>query len=276
MSEYSRIKELVEILKKASKAYYQDAEEIMSNFEYDRLYDELVKLEAEKGIVLSDSPTQNVGYEVLSELPKEQHASRMLSLDKTKSVSDLEQWLGGQKGVLSWKMDGLTIVLTYDDGELTKAVTRGNGEIGEVVTNNVKKFKNVPLRIPYKSHVVLRGEAVIKYSDFEQLNAKIADVSEKYKNPRNLCSGSVRQLNNRITAERNVYFFAFMLVECEALDNGQIPDFANSRVQQYNWMEEQGFDVVERKVVTSAEVSGAIKWFSETIESNDFPSDGLV
>lgn len=276
MSEYSRIKELVEILKKASKAYYQDAEEIMSNFEYDRLYDELVKLEAEKGIVLSDSPTQNVGYEVLSELPKEQHASRMLSLDKTKSVSGLEQWLGGQKGVLSWKMDGLTIVLTYDDGELTKAVTRGNGEIGEVVTNNVKKFKNVPLRIPYKSHVVLRGEAVIKYSDFEQLNAKIADVSEKYKNPRNLCSGSVRQLNNRITAERNVYFFAFMLVECEALDNGQIPDFANSRVQQYNWMEEQGFDVVERKVVTSAEVSGAIKWFSETIESNDFPSDGLV
>jgi len=276
LEQQERMRELVSILNKASKAYYQDAEEIMSNLEYDKLYDELVALEESLGTTLSNSPTRNVGYEVLSELPKEAHPSRMLSLDKTKSVDDLQSWLGGQEGVLSWKMDGLTIVITYEDGKLVKAVTRGNGEIGEVVTNNVKVFKNVPLNIPFKGKLVLRGEAVIKYSDFNALNASIAEVSEKYKNPRNLCSGSVRQLNNEITAKRSVFFFAFGLVSCEGNENVSTPNFENSRASQYQWLESQGFEVVERKMVTASNIHDTVKWFAGVIEKNDFPSDGLV
>lgn len=273
MTDQERMKELVVLLNQASKAYYQDAEEIMSNYAYDKLYDELVELEERLGTVLSNSPTQNVGYEVLSELPKEEHPSRMLSLDKTKQVSDLEEWLGDQQGILSWKMDGLTIVLTYENGELIKAVTRGNGEIGEVVTNNVRVFENVPLHIGFQGRLVLRGEAVIKYSDFEALNATIADVSAKYKNPRNLCSGSVRQLNNKITAERKVFFFAFALVSCEGAD---APDFENQKDKQYQWLEEQGFEVVQRRLVTRADIAEHVQWFAAHIEQNDFPSDGLV
>lgn len=276
MSQQKRMKELVELLNKASKAYYQEATEIMSNFEYDKLYDELVAIEAKTGMVLSNSPTRNVGYEVLSQLPKETHPSRMLSLDKTKEVTTLESWIGQQEGVLSWKMDGLTIVLTYEEGQLIKAVTRGNGEVGEVVTNNVKVFKNVPLTIPYKGRLVLRGEAVIKYSDFEALNATIEDVDARYKNPRNLCSGSVRQLNNKITAQRNVYFFAFSLVSCEAGEGVQEPDFQNRRSIQYEWLENQGFEVVERKLVNGTNMADTVKWFADTITRNDFPSDGLV
>ncbi|WP_310604600.1 NAD-dependent DNA ligase LigA [Anaerosporobacter sp.] len=264
------IKERVELLNKAGKAYYQEDNEIMKNFEYDKLYDELVELEKETGIVLSNSPTQNVGYEALDELPKERHESTMLSLDKTKEVETLRDWLGSQEGLLSWKLDGLTIVLTYEEGKLVKAVTRGNGEVGEVITNNARVFKNIPLTIQYKGTLVLRGEAVIKYSDFAKINEEIEDVDSKYKNPRNLCSGSVRQLNNEITAKRNVHFFAFSLV------NASDEDFNNSREEQMNWLSAQGFDVVETKKVTAETIADTVKWFSDTIVENDFPSDGLV
>lgn len=265
-----RMKELVEVLNRAGKAYYQEAKEIMSNFEYDKLYDELLALEKEEGVVLSNSPSINVGYEVLSELPKERHAQPMLSLDKTKDVEALKSWLGTQKGLLSWKLDGLTIVLTYEGGKLVKAVTRGNGEIGEVITNNAKVFKNVPLTIAYPGTLILRGEAVIKYSDFEKMNQTIEDVDAKYKNPRNLCSGSVRQLNNEITASRNVYFFAFNLVQAADVD------FKNSRLEQMNWLKSLGFDVVDNHLVTRATIEETVAWFAKEIETYDIPSDGLV
>lgn len=269
-SKADRIKELTEILNRASKAYYMQDTEIMSNYEYDALYDELVQLEKETGITLSNSPTIHVGYEVVSELPKEEHEYPMLSLDKTKDVQTLSDWLGDQMGVLSWKMDGLTIVLTYDNGELVKAVTRGNGYVGEVITNNAKVFKNVPHRIAFKGKLTLRGEAVIKYSDFNALNNQIEDSEAKYKNPRNLCSGSVRQLNNAVTAERNVFFFAFTLVVAEG------EDFHNSRMQQFEWLRSQGFDVVAHVQVDRESLPSYVSQFAERITENDFPSDGLV
>ena len=265
-----RIRELIRIINEAGKAYYQEDREIMSNYEYDALYDELVALEKETGVVFAGSPTQNVGYEVLSELPKEAHESPMLSLNKTKNVDELREWLGDQKGLLSWKMDGLTVVLTYEGGTLTKAVTRGNGEIGEVITNNARVFANVPLNIAYTGQLVLRGEAVIKYSDFERINEEITDVDARYKNPRNLCSGSVRQLNNEITAKRNVHFFAFFLVKADGVD------FSNSREQQFLWLRKQGFETVEWKDVTADTLSEAVHEFAEAVEKNDVPSDGLV
>ncbi|NBH61640.1 NAD-dependent DNA ligase LigA [Anaerotruncus sp. 80] len=266
----SLMKEKIEILNRASKAYYQDAEEMMSNFEYDKLYDELAALEAETGMILAGSPTQNVGYEVLSDLPKERHPERMLSLDKTKDRQALAEWLAGQKGLLSWKLDGLTIVLTYEEGKLVKALTRGNGDVGEVITNNARVFANVPVEIPHKGRLVLRGEAVIKYSDFEKINASIGNADAKYKNPRNLCSGSVRQLNNRITAERNVNFFAFSLVEAAGVD------FAGSRQKQMMWLCDQGFDVVEYRMVDAENVVDAVGYFEAAVADNDLPSDGLV
>lgn len=265
-----RMQELIALLNEAGKAYYQGATEIMSNFQYDKLYDELAELEKELNVTLSNSPTVNVGYEVLSELPKERHEKPMLSLDKTKEVSSLKEFLGNQKAVISWKLDGLTIVLTYRDGELQKAVTRGNGEVGEVITNNAKVFKNIPLHISYKGELVLRGEAVIGYKDFERINEEIEDADAKYKNPRNLCSGSVRQLNNEITAKRNVRFFAFSLVKAEGVD------FKNSRNEQMRWLSQQGFDVVEHEEVTSADIEEKVEMFAHKIEKNDFPSDGLV
>ena len=265
-----RMKELVELLNRAGKAYYQDAEEMMSNYTYDKLYDELKGLEEELGITLAGSPTVNVGYEVLSELPKERHEHPMLSLDKTKDVEELKQFIGSQKALMSWKLDGLTIVLTYRDGQLFKAVTRGNGEVGEVITNNASVFKNVPLKIAYKGELILRGEAVISYKDFEQINEQIADVDARYKNPRNLCSGSVRQLNNEITAKRNVRFYAFSLVQAEDVD------VENSRERQMEWLKEQGFEVVEYQIVTADTVEERVQHFSERIGDNAFPSDGLV
>lgn len=265
-----RMQELVELLNRAAKAYYQDADEIMSNYEYDALYDELQALEAQTGVTLSSSPTVNVGYEVLSELPKERHPSPMMSLDKTKDVAGLQAFAGDQKVVMSWKMDGLTIVLTYRDGGLVKAVTRGNGEVGEVITANARTFKNLPLQIPYKGELVLRGEAVIGYKDFEKINEEIAEVDAKYKNPRNLCSGSVRQLNSEITAKRNVKFYGFALVQAEGVD------FHNSRAAQLDWLASQGFEVVEHIVVSQEEIPNEVIKFSEKIVSNDFPSDGLV
>lgn len=265
-----RMKELTAVLLPAARAYYQESREIMSNLEYDRLYDELLGLEKETGVVLAGSPTQRVGYEVLSELPKEAHETPMLSLDKTKEVASLQDWLGEQPGVLSWKLDGLTIVLTYEGGELRKAVTRGNGEIGEVITNNAKVFANVPLRIAYEGQLILRGEAVIKYSDFERINEEIEDVDMRYKNPRNLCSGSVRQLNNEITARRNVNFEAFMLVRAEGVD------FHNSRKSQWEWLRGQGFDVVDYREVTRETLPSAVEAFSREVSSSDLPSDGLV
>lgn len=269
-TKIERMKELSTLLDRAARAYYQEASEIMSNFEYDRLYDELVSLEEETGVVLAGSPTVKVGYEVLSELPKERHESPMLSLDKTKEREALRDWLGDNTGVLSWKLDGLTIVLTYEGGELKKAVTRGNGEIGEVITNNAKVFRNVPHHISYQGNLVLRGEAVIKYSDFEKINQEIEDVESRYKNPRNLCSGSVRQLNNEITAKRNVHFFAFSLVSADDVD------FGNSREVERQWLTSMGFDVVEGKTVNRDNILDTIQWFADKIETNDFPSDGLV
>ena len=268
-----RIKYLVEILNRASKAYYAEDREIMSNFEYDSLYDELQKLEQETGIVLSNSPTVNVGYEAVDELPKERHESPMLSLGKTKSREELKSWLNGRTGVLSWKLDGLTVVLTYVDGKLSKAVTRGNGEIGEVITNNVKTFQNIPLTIPFPGELVLRGEAVITYSDFDKVNAEITTQEDKYKNPRNLCSGSVRQLNNEITAKRKVRFYAFQLVK--AVDTGEV-DFNNSREAQFHFLQEQGFEVVEHYQVQEADILERIQFFEEKIKDYDIPSDGLV
>ncbi len=266
----ARMKELVAQLLPAAKAYYQESREIMSNLEYDRLYDELLSLERETGVVLAGSPTRRVGYEVLGELPKEAHESPMLSLDKTKEVPVLQEWLGSQRGLLSWKLDGLTIVLTYVGGELVKAVTRGNGEIGEVITNNARVFVNVPLRIAYRGELILRGEAVITYSDFARINEEIEDVDAKYKNPRNLCSGSVRQLSNEITAQRSVRFEAFMLVRADGVD------FANSRRAQFEWLKTQGFDVVEYCEVTRESLPEAVAGFAGRIGSNDIPSDGLV
>ncbi|WP_084758015.1 NAD-dependent DNA ligase LigA [Defluviitalea phaphyphila] len=263
------MKELINILNKASKAYYQEDREIMSNKEYDALYDELQELEKKTGIILSDSPTQKVGYTILSSLPKVKHSQRMLSLDKTKEIAQLKNFLGDQKGLLSWKLDGLTIVLTYRDGKLFQGVTRGNGEIGEDITNNAKTFKNIPLFIPFKGELILRGEAVIKYSDFKKINENLPP-EEQYKNPRNLCSGSVRQLNNEITAKRNVYFFAFSLVEAQG------KDFEDSKVKSLEWLKSLGFDIVEYKLVTKDNVEEVVYEFEKNISHNDFASDGLV
>ena len=266
----AHMRELVDILNRARRAYEQEDKEIMSNYEYDRLYDELLELEKELGTTLAASPTVNVGYEVLSELPKERHERPMLSLDKTKEVERLREFLGNQKAMISWKLDGLTIVLTYRNGSLEKAVTRGNGEVGEVVTNNARVFRNIPLAIPYQGELVLRGEAVISYKDFEKINEEIGDADAKYKNPRNLCSGSVRQLNNEITAKRNVRFYAFTLVQADGVD------FKNSRLYQMQWLESQGFDVVENHPVTAETVDEEVAWFAEHIGENEVPSDGLV
>ncbi len=266
----TRMEELIEILNKSAKAYYQEAQEIMSNFEYDKLYDELESLEKESGVIMASSPTVNVGYEVLSELPKERHTSPMLSLDKTKEVSAMKEFSGDKKCVLSWKLDGLTIVLSYENGRLQKAVTRGNGEIGEVITNNAKTFVNLPLQIPYKGELVLRGEAVISYDDFAKINEQIEDEEAKYKNPRNLCSGSVRQLNSEITANRSVRFCAFQLVYVgeEQLNT--------SREEQLLWLKEQGFETVVYRCVTKDTVEEETRWFESEITKNPYPSDGLV
>lgn len=266
----AHMRELVDILNRARRAYEQEDKEIMSNYEYDRLYDELLELEKELGTTLAASPTVNVGYEVLSNLPKERHERPMLSLDKTKEVERLREFLGNQKAMISWKLDGLTIVLTYRNGSLEKAVTRGNGEVGEVVTNNARVFRNIPLAIPYQGELVLRGEAVISYKDFEKINEEIGDADAKYKNPRNLCSGSVRQLNNEITAKRNVRFYAFTLVQADGVD------FKNSRLYQMQWLKSQGFDVVENHPVTAETVDEEVAWFAEHIGENEVPSDGLV
>lgn len=270
MDKIERMKELIPVLQKAAKAYYQEDREIMSNFEYDKLYDELEALETETGVTLAGSPTVSVGYEALEELPKEAHETPMLSLDKTKDVEALRDFVGDQKTLLSWKLDGLTIVLTYGDGKLQKAVTRGNGVVGEVITNNARVFKNIPLQISFKGELVLRGEAIITYSDFEKINEEIEDVDARYKNPRNLCSGSVRQLNNEITARRNVHFYAFSLVRAQGVD------FQNSREKQFQWLRDQGFDVVEYRMVTRDTLDKAMDYFAGQVAKNDFPSDGLV
>lgn len=269
-SSIKKMKELGEKLREASRAYYQEDREIMSNVEYDALYDTLSALEKETGIVLADSPTVNVGYEAVEQLPKEEHERPMLSLDKTKERETLREFIGEHPTLLSWKLDGLTIVLTYENGELIKAVTRGNGIVGEVITNNARVFKNIPLKISFKGRLVLRGEAIITYSDFEKINETIGDADAKYKNPRNLCSGSVRQLNNEITAKRNVRFYAFSLVSAEGLD------FRNSREVQFRWLNEQGFEVVEYRKVTAETLDEAMDYFAEAVTTNDFPSDGLV
>lgn len=266
----SRVKELVKILNEASRVYYQGTDEIMSNFEYDKLYDELLELEKETGLVFSDSPTQKVGSEVVSNLEKERHEKPMLSLDKTKDIETLREFIKGQKSILSWKMDGLTIVLTYRDGKLFKAVTRGTGEVGEVITANAKKFKNIPLNISFTGELILRGEAIITYEDFNRINDEIPEDGNKYKNPRNLCSGSVRQLNSEITAKRNVRFYAFSLVKAEGVD------FNNSHEEQFKWLISQGFEVVERKLTDYDHLRDDVLEFESKIPGNAFPTDGLV
>lgn len=268
----NRIKELNVILKKASEAYYAKDESIMTDHEYDALYDELVRLEEETGVILAGSPTQTVGYEAVDELPKEKHPSPMLSLGKTKSREELASWLGDHEGVLSWKLDGLTVVLTYENGELTKAVTRGNGEIGEVITPNAKVFDNVPLKIPFTGQLVIRGEAVISYPDFEKINAAITSAEDKYKNPRNLCSGSVRQLDAKITASRHVRFVAFNLVSAEGADEAVM----NSAFGRLSFLENLGFEAVQRVKVTSASVIDAVADYEKKVASYEIPSDGLV
>lgn len=269
-SAVNRIKELVPVLKEAARTYYAEDREIMSNFEYDRLYDELVRLEKETGVILADSPTVQVGYEAVEELPKDRHESPMLSLGKTKSREELQTWLNGKEALLSWKLDGLTIVLTFYEGKLAKAVTRGNGEVGEIVTNNAKVFRNIPLTIPYQGELIVRGEAVITYSDFEKINEQIEAADARYKNPRNLCSGSVRQLNNEVTAKRNVMFYAYSLVKAEGVD------FDNSRENQFLFLKEQGFDLVEYRKVGPDDILEHIAYFEKKIETYDVPSDGLV
>lgn len=270
MNDIDRMKQLIVRLNEAAKAYYAEDREIMSNLEYDRLYDELASLEEKTGLILAQSPTQSVGYEAVDELPKERHESPMLSLGKTKSREELADWLNGQKGLLSWKLDGLTIVLTYRDGKLFKAVTRGNGEVGEVITPNAQTFVNLPLQIPFQGELILRGEAVISYEDFEHINAKIEDVDARYKNPRNLCSGSVRQLNSHITAQRSVRFFAFALVKADGAD------FENSREKQFEFLKQQGFEVVDYRPVTAETMHEAVEWFEQKIADYPIPSDGLV
>ena len=277
MDKTKRIKELIGILNEAGRSYYAGDKEIMTNYEYDALYDELAALEAETGIVMSDSPTQHVGYETVSELPKEEHAAPMLSLDKTKSVDALAAFAGAHKCLLSWKLDGLTVVLTYEHGELIKAVTRGNGYIGEVITANARTFKNLPTKISYQGRLVIRGEAIITYSDFERINALITNDGEKYKNPRNLCSGSVRQLNSEITAKRNVRLKAFALISAvNPGTNEPDVDFGNSKEGQFNWLKSQGFDTVDFRVVDESNMAEAVGHFAKEVEKNDFPSDGLV
>lgn len=274
MDKADRMKKLIAKLNEASKAYYAEDREIMSNFEYDALYDELTALEKETGMILAGSPTVSVGYEAVEELPKERHEKPMLSLAKTKSREELQSWLNGKEGLLSWKLDGLTIVLTYDNGKLEKAVTRGNGEVGEVITNNARVFKNIPHAISFKGRLILRGEAVITYSDFEKVNGEIDDADARYKNPRNLCSGSVRQLNNEITAKRNVRLYAFSLVS--ATENGMETDLGNDRENQFLFLKEQGFEVVEYKRVTPENIEAAVEEFAAAVKAYDVPSDGLV
>jgi DNA ligase (NAD+) len=263
-----RMKELIEILDKAAKAYYADSAEIMSNAEYDELYDELENLEKETGIVLAGSLTKKVGYEVLSSLPKKAHKEPRLSLAKTKEVAELESFLGDKEGILMWKLDGLTIVLTYENGELVEALTRGNGEIGEVVTENARFFENIPLVIPYKGSLMVRGEAIIKYSDFNRINDEITDVAEKYKNPRNLCSGSVRQLSTEVTASRNINFIVY-----EDLEGGEK---FKTRVEELNYLESLGFTVVDHPLVTRDSLEAEVRTYEKRIKSYDIPSDGLV
>ena len=265
-----RIKYLIEIINAANEAYYGDDEEIMSNKEYDDLYDELVKLEEETGIILSGSPTQEVGHNIATKLPKEEHEKPMLSLAKTKSIDEIKEFISNNESSISWKMDGLTVVLTYENGKLIKGLTRGNGTIGEVITDNVKKFKNIPLNIGYKGNIIVRGEALMKYSDFEKINKNLP-IEQQYKNPRNLCSGSVRQLDSKVTGERNVYFYAFNLVTAEGID------FENKKSNMLEWLKKQGFETVEYKIVKDAsEVDDVIDYYKEKIKTYDVPSDGLV
>jgi len=278
-----RMKELITVLNNASKAYYADDIEVMSNVEYDALYDELLALENETGTVLAGSPTVSVGYEAVDGLPKETHESPMLSLDKTKDREALRDWLNGHEALLSWKLDGLTIVLTYENGKLLKAVTRGNGEVGEVVTNNARTFINLPHIISYKGRLVIRGEAVISYEDFEKINSEIPEEGAKYKNPRNLCSGSVRQLNNEITAKRRVRFVAFNFVSTEANTAANAEDnvsVSNTnmtyRSEQFEFLKKQGFEVVEYYKVDKSNILDRIQYFADSVKDNPIPSDGLV
>ncbi|MBO8434529.1 MAG: NAD-dependent DNA ligase LigA, partial [Tyzzerella sp.] len=264
-----RMKELIDILNKASYDYYQKNESNMSDFEYDKLYDELVKLEKETGVILANSPTQNVGYTVLSNLTKIRHDERILSLDKTKEPTKLKSWLENQDGLLSWKLDGLTIVLKYNNGELVQGITRGNGEVGEDITHNVKVFKNVPLKISYKDELIIRGEGIISYSEFDRINSEL-DENEAYKNPRNLCSGTVRQLNSEICAKRNVMFYAFTVFKADGVD------FDDKKSNQLLWLKDLGFDVVYNKVVNSDNIIDSIYEFENKIPDNDFATDGLV
>ena len=259
-----RIRSLIDILNKANEAYYYHDNEIMSNKEYDDLYDQLIQLENESGIIYSDSPTQNLGEHIYSSLPKVKHESPMLSLDKTKDRDALREWLGNKEGVLSWKLDGLTVVLTYENGKLEKAVTRGNGAIGEEITENAKFFKNVPLRIPFKGKLILRGEAVISYHDFETINV---EEQGRFKNPRNLASGSIRALDTNQVKKRKVQVIIFEVIQGSE---------ANLVTDKFTWISHLGFKPVDYEVVNADNILEKIQDFENRITSNNIPSDGLV
>lgn len=265
---------LVDLLNKASSAYYNEDTEIMSNFEYDAYYDELCQLEEKEGIVLENSPTQKAGFEVVSNLQTAKHEFPALSLDKTKSRVSLIPWLNGKEGVLSWKMDGLTVVATYNNGKLISAVTRGNGYVGEIVTHNAKHFKGLPRTISFKKKLIVRGEAVMSYKDFETINNEIPNIESKYKNARNLASATVRLLDANKSAQRPISLFVFDLVFREG-NNGEnaLPKLKS---EQFKWLETLGFNVVEYKVVSGETIVKEIENFENKLLQNPFPSDGLV
>ncbi len=270
MEDYkSRCKELVRRLNEASEAYYNGGEEIMSNYEWDAMFDELLSLEAETGYALPDSPTQNTGYEE-NNGEREAHEFPALSLAKTKQVSELIKWAEEREVWLSWKLDGLTLVLTYDGGKLTRILTRGNGVTGTNITYLKNSIKGFPLKIKYKGHLVVRGEAVISYSDFALINDTIEDDDEKYANPRNLASGTLSLDDAEKVKERRVRFHAFTLVHLE--------DNIVSWGERMEFLEKEGFMVVDREKTDAAGIADVVERWTKRVENGemDLPVDGLV
>lgn len=275
LKKVERIKELNQQLNQYRDSYYNNSVSEISDYEYDKLFDELKRLEEETNIVMANSPTHTVGYEVKSKLEKVKHSHPMLSLDKTKSVDELKKFAGSQDCLLTCKMDGLTVLLTYENGKLIQAETRGNGEIGEDITHNAKVFENIPLYIDYLGYLEVEGEAIITYSDFEKINSRLPE-DEKYKNPRNLATGSVRQLDNSIAAKRYVKFIVWKVQKIEdEIENN------NSFLHRLLFAKQLGFDVVP--LLTYSNNTSDKEDCEEMIENlrkyaanKGFPIDGLV
>ena len=268
MDKINIIKQLVELLNKANKAYYEKSNPIMTDREYDQLYNELVSLEKETGVILSGSPTQYAGYNIESKWDKITHEFPALSLNKTKDRNELVNWLGDKEGVLSWKEDGLTMIMSYDNGSLSTLASRGNGIVGENLTKNARYIHGIPLEIPYKGHLVVRGEALISYKTFEEINNLIENEEDRFKTPRNLASGTIRNLDSKIVANRNIEVKAFELVYAD--------NMPKTYTEALNWLYDLGFDVVEYKEVTKDSLLEIIEWFESKIKDNEYSSDGLV